>query len=132
MWGQDVSTINRSIAQDNNALMLHEAWAEILLTDTTIKNKSLSLKLGRQEIAYDDERLIGKLDWLQQGRRHDAAVLKYETKSWLLHLGAAYNQNKENASGTVYNSTPAGNYTATTNGGTMYKSMQFLYAGKSN
>jgi len=130
VWGQDVSTINRTTTQDNNTLMLHEAWAEILLTDTTLKNKSLSLKLGRQELNYDDERLMGKTDWLQQGRRHDAALLKYETKSLMLHLAAAFNQNKESASGTVYNSTPPGNYTATTNGGTMYKSMQFLYAGK--
>jgi hypothetical protein len=130
VWGQDVSTINRTTTQDNNALMLHEAWAEILLTDTTLKNKSLSLKIGRQEIFYDDERLIGKLDWLQQGRRHDAALLKYETKSLMLHLGAAYNQNKESASGTIYNSTPSGNYTASTNGGAMYKSVEFLYAGK--
>ena len=80
VWGQDVSTINRTTTQDNNALMLHEAWAEILLTDTVLKNKTLSLKLGRQELAYDDERLIGKLDWLQQARRHDAALFKYETK----------------------------------------------------
>jgi len=130
VWGQDVSTINRTTTPDDNSLMLHEAWAEILLTDTTIKNKSLSLKLGRQELVYDDERLIGKLDWLQQGRRHDAALLKYETKSWMFHLAGAYNQNKENAYGTIYNSIPPGNYTATTNGGTMYKSMQFLYAGK--
>src|SRR4051794_16285760 len=48
----------------------------------------------------------------------------------MLHLAAAFNQNKENAFGTIYNSTPAGNYTSSTNGGTMYKSMQFLYAGK--
>ncbi|MEO6672629.1 MAG: alginate export family protein [Ginsengibacter sp.] len=130
VWGQDVSTINRTATPDNNSLMLHEAWAEILLSDTTSKDKSLSLKLGRQELAYDDERLIGKLDWLQQGRRHDGALIKYETKSWMFHLAAAYNQNKENTSGTIYNSTPPGNYTATTNGGTMYKSMQFLYAGK--
>ncbi|HEU4901660.1 MAG TPA: hypothetical protein VFT06_02685, partial [Flavisolibacter sp.] len=32
--------------------------------------------------------------------------------------------------GTFYNSTPAGNYAATTNGGSMYKSLAFLYAGK--
>src|SRR5690349_11165570 len=37
VWGQDVSTINKTTTQDNNALMLHEAWAEILLTDTTSK-----------------------------------------------------------------------------------------------
>src|SRR3954462_5042725 len=41
VWGQDVSTINRTTTPDNNGVMLHEAWAEILLTDTTIKNKAL-------------------------------------------------------------------------------------------
>ncbi len=110
--------------------MLHEAWGEILLTDTTLKAQTLSLKIGRQELVYDDQRLLGNLDWLQQARRHDAAVLKYETKAWMLHVGFAFNQNKENSSGTIYNSVPAGNYAANTNGGTMYKSMQFLYAGK--
>ena len=130
VWGQDVSTLNRTTTADNNALMLHEAWAEILLTDTTLKNKALSLKIGRQELNYDDQRLLGGLDWLQQARRHDAAVLKYETKAWMLHAGAAFNQNKELSSGTIYNSNPAGNYTSTTNGGTMYKSMQYVYAGR--
>lgn len=130
VWGQDVSTINRTTTQDLNGLMLHEAWAEIQLTDTTLKNKSLNLKVGRQELVYDDQRLLGNLDWLQQGRRHDAALLKYETKTLMLHLGGAFNQNKENASGTVYNSIPAGSYPATTNGGSMYKSLEFFYAGR--
>jgi hypothetical protein len=130
VWGQDVSTTNKSTTQDNNGLLLHEAWAEILLSDTANRNSALSLKLGRQELVYDDQRLIGNLDWLQQGRRHDAMLLKYEKASWRLHLAAAFNQNKENASGTIYTSTPPGNYTAGTNGATMYKSLAFLYAGK--
>ncbi|MGZ3950699.1 MAG: alginate export family protein [Flavisolibacter sp.] len=130
VWGQDVSTINRTTTQDLNGLMFHEAWAEIRLNDTTIKTKTLALKLGRQELVYDDQRLLGNLDWLQQGRRHDAALLKYEWKTWMLHLGGAFNQNKEAASGSAYYSTPAGNYAATTNAGSMYKSMAFLYAGK--
>ena len=130
VWGQDVSTINRTTTQDLNGLMFHEAWAEIRLNDTTAKTKTVALKLGRQELVYDDQRLLGNLDWLQQGRRHDAALLKYESKTWMLHLGGAFNQNKEAASGTAYYSIPAGNYTATTNGGSMYKSMAFLYAGK--
>lgn len=130
VWGQDVSTINRTTTQDNNGLMLHEAWAQILLTDTLAMHQSLNLKIGRQELVYDDQRLIGNLDWLQQGRRHDAAVLKYENKKWMIHAGAAFNQNKENSSGTLYNSVPPGNYAGTTNGGTMYKSMEFLYAGR--
>src|SRR5690242_9574445 len=32
VWGQDVSTINRTTTADNNGFMLHEAWAEIVLT----------------------------------------------------------------------------------------------------
>lgn len=130
VWGQDASTINRTTTADNNGLMLHEAWAEIQLTDTLIKTSALTLKIGRQELVYDDQRLLGNLDWLQQARRHDAALLKYESSQWKLHAGAAFNQNKENTAGTVYNNTPSGNYAGNTNGGTMYKSLQFLYAGR--
>jgi len=130
VWGQDVSTINKTTTQDNNALILHEAWAEVLLSDTIIKNRQLKLKIGRQELIYDDQRLIGNLDWLQQARRHDAALIKYETAKWMLHTGFAFNQNKENASGTIYNSTPPGNYTASTNGGSMHKSLEYVYAGR--
>jgi hypothetical protein len=130
VWGQDVSTINRTTTQNNNGLQLYEAWAEIILTDSTLINKCLSLKIGRQELVYDDQRLIGNLDWLQQGRKFDAGILKYETNSWSIHLAGAFNQNQENSSGTIYNSTPPGNYPATTNGGSMYKSLEFLYVGK--
>src|ERR1700730_3992975 len=35
VWGQDVSTINRTTTQNNNGLQLYEAWAEIFLTDST-------------------------------------------------------------------------------------------------
>src|SRR5438045_585973 len=111
IWGQDVSTISRTTTADNNGFLLHEAWAEIGLTDSTIKSKNITLKIGRQELVYDDQRLLGNLDWLQQGRRHDAAVLKFENKNWMIHSGYAFNQNKENATGTSYSSTPPGNYT---------------------
>lgn len=130
VWGQDASTINRTTTQDNNGLMLHEAWAEIGLTDTTNKRYNLSLKLGRQELVYDDQRLIGNLDWLQQARRHDAAVIQFSAHGLVLHGGFAYNQNKENAGGTKYNQTPAGNYAGNTNAGSMYKSFEYLYANK--
>jgi hypothetical protein len=130
VWGQDASTINRTTTQDNNALLVHEAWAEIMLLDTVVKNKSLQLKIGRQELVYDDSRLLGNLDWLQQGRRHDAAVLKYESGHYTLHVGAAFNQNKENTAGTIYNPTPPGNYASNTNGGSMYKSLEYLYASR--
>jgi hypothetical protein len=130
VWGQDVSQINRTTTQDLNGLLMHEAWAEVMLLDTVYKNKALNLKVGRQEITYDDMRLLGNLDWLQQGRRHDAAILKYETGPLMFHVGGAFNQNNEKTTGSIYNETPPGNYTASTNAGTMYKSMEYFYAGR--
>jgi hypothetical protein len=73
VWGQDASTINRTTLDANDGLMIHEAWGEIMLLDTSAAIENLSLKIGRQELVYDDVRLLGNLDWLQQGRRHDLA-----------------------------------------------------------
>lgn len=88
VWGQDASTISNA---DGSRLSVHEAWAEALLIDSI----GLSLKVGRQELLYDDSRLIGNLDWLQQGRRHDAALLKLNNKGWQVDLGLAYNQSTD-------------------------------------
>jgi hypothetical protein len=130
VWGQDASSVNRTTTEANNGIMLHEAWGEIMLNDTISKIQNLSLKIGRQEIAYDDQKVLGSLDWLQQGRRHDAIVFKFANKGWIADVGAAFNQNKELNTGTIYNGTnPA--YPAGTNGiGTMYKSFQYAYLGK--
>lgn len=110
VWGQDASTISNA---DGNKLMVHEAWADITLlnrADSTILTKFidyLSLKIGRQELVYDDVRLLGNLDWLQQGRRFDAALLKAQHKGWALDLGVGFNQNTDafGVAGTYY--TPA-------------------------
>ncbi|WP_281227370.1 alginate export family protein [Flavobacterium aquiphilum] len=133
VWGQDASTINRVTTAENNGIQLHEAWGEIILNDTVSSIQNLSLKIGRQEIAYDDQKVIGGLDWLQQARYHDAVVLKYFNKGWTADFGAAFNQNKELLSGTIYNGVPAATagYTAGTNGlGTNYKSMEYVYLAR--
>lgn len=109
VWGQDASTISN---MDGNKLGVHEAWAEIILADK--KDSSLKsavdyfgIRLGRQELLYDDSRLLGNLDWLQQGRRHDAVVFKLLHKGWQADLGLAFNQHTDafNYNGTYY--TPA-------------------------
>jgi hypothetical protein len=127
VWGQDASSLNRTTADANDGLMLHEAWTEINLLDT---GRAFTLKAGRQELVYDDVRLLGNLDWLQQARRHDAILLKLERSGWKLHGGAAFNQNAERKSNTIYNGVPAG-YPAGTNGiNSLYKAMQFVYIGR--
>lgn len=106
-WG---STANATI--DNAGLLsVHEAWVALQL------NKKLNLKMGRQEIAYDEDRIFGNLDWTMQARRHDAALLKFydSTSSTTLHFGLAFNQDKEQLEGTIY--------TVPNN----YKTFQYLY-----
>ena len=45
----------------------------------------LSLKIGRQEMTYGDQRFIGLTDWSNTGRSFDAARLRYQAgkKSWI-------------------------------------------------
>lgn len=110
VWGQDASTLS---SNDGSRLQLHEAWAEIALAnkkDTSFKHSAadyFAVKIGRQELLYDDSRLLGNLDWAQAARRHDAVVLKLLNKGWQADLGLAFNQNTDafNYNGTFY--TPA-------------------------
>ncbi|MDN3724164.1 alginate export family protein [Aequorivita sp. SDUM287046] len=107
VWG-DVPQLN---VADENGFSLHQAWADIKLAS------ELFLKIGRQEIIYDDQRFFGNVDWAQQGRSHDAAILKFEPSLFKVHFGAAYNQDGEALTGNVL----------TTN---TYKSFQYVWLHK--
>lgn len=107
VWG-DVPQLN---VADNNGFSLHQAWAEILLI------KDFNFKIGRQEIVYDDQRFFGNVGWAQQGRSHDAAILKFEPSYFKLHFGAAYNQDNESLTGNIL--------TVNT-----YKSLQYIWVNK--
>lgn len=104
VWG-DVPQLN---ASDEN-FSVHEAWGELLFTD------HWSLKAGRQEIVYDDSRIFGNVGWAQQGRSHDAAILKYNRNNFRFHAGGALNQDSEKLFRTIY----------THNN---YKTFQYLWA----
>lgn len=92
VWGE-VPQLNRS---DLN-FSLHEAWAEIPM------GTAWAMKLGRQELVYDDARILGNVDWAQQGRSHDLALFKWSMgEGTQLHLGLAFNQESEKRTGTVY------------------------------
>lgn len=108
VWG-DVPQLNSA---DNNGLSLHQAWAEVLL------DANFSLKLGRQEVIYDDSRIFGNVGWAQQARSHDMALIKYKKGSFKLDVGLAFNQSKENLIGTNL-TTPR-----------TYKSLQYAWLHK--
>lgn len=106
-WGETPQLVAAS-----NRMMIHQAWAEYGIND------HLSVKLGRMELVYDDARIFGNVDWAQQARAHDLALIKYE-KNYKLHLGLAFNQRDDLLKGSVYGL------------GSNYKSMQFLWYNRS-
>ncbi len=98
VWG-DVPTLATYDASGNS---IHEAWAKAMISP------SFSIKVGRQEINYDDQRIFGSVNWVQQARRHDALIATYKpNKKSTLDIGLAMNENAESLFSqdyTVFNS----------------------------
>ena len=111
-WGE-VGTFDLG-ANSVNRATVNQAWAELFLDP----EKSKSLKFGRQPLSYDDERIFGATEWVQQGRRHDVMLYKYSKGSFKLDAGAAFNQ--QNGNDLLEN-----NYTLNN-----YKALQYVWAHK--
>ena len=85
IWG-DVGTINKS----DNWLSVHEAFA-VYMIDSLAKHR---LMIGRQELNYDDQRVLGSLDWAAQARSFDALkyMYKHSDSTFQFHAIASFNQ----------------------------------------
>jgi len=106
-WGSQ----SQLVGNENFGISIHEAWGE-----TTSKDKFHKLKFGRQELVYDDHRILGSVGWAQQARSHDAVVYKYGKDKLQFHFGMAYNQNGGSLSSTSYTVPKS------------YKAMQYMWA----
>ncbi len=84
VWGNASQIYKTDPALTN----IYEAWGEYYI------KPSLSVRVGRQELDYDNARFLGDLDWAAQGRSHDAVRLMYaDSAGFSFHIGAAFNQN---------------------------------------
>ena len=90
VWGQDPQI------DKNGRFIMNEAWAKLNF------GKNFFAQLGRQTLSYDDERILGGLDWNIAGRYHDALKLGYADPNNQLHLILAFNQNDETKIGGTY------------------------------
>lgn len=86
VWGQ----------AGKGAFNLYEAWAQLSLP------VGLFAKVGRQELAYDDERIMGRNDWAVAALSHDVLKFGYEGHGHKLHGILAFNQNAENTNGGTF------------------------------
>ena len=116
VWGE-----NRQLLpyDQNNSFAVFQAWADIKL------GEGFSTKIGHQVLSYDDQRILGGLDWAQQGRNHDAALLKYTKGDFKFDVALAFNQDYSNPTGFVSEGT-----SYDTTGFFSYKTMQMLHLSK--
>lgn len=103
VWG-DVPTTTTS---DKNGVALFEAWAQYDF------NAKWSARLGRQVLSYDNQRIMGEIDWAQQGQSHDAALISFKPNNYQLDLGFAVNSDSEKLYRDLYT--------------TSYKHMQYAW-----
>ncbi|MBS9524486.1 alginate export family protein [Litoribacter alkaliphilus] len=88
---QDIRTWGNTtqVKLTDNFLSVHEAWLEADM------GPMWKIKLGRQELNYDNARFLGNLDWALQARAHDFALVKYEKEDMKLHFGGGFNQENQ-------------------------------------
>lgn len=78
MWGGESDTLKDYVG---DAIDMHEAWVR------WTPNDQVSLTVGRQEINIHEQRLVGAVDWTQQGRVFDA--VRYQGKQGSLSADVA-------------------------------------------
>ncbi len=95
---QDIRTWGdtKQLAENASSLAIHQAWAKVKFCNT------FGVKLGRQEVIYDDSRIFGNVGWAQQARSHDMALAQFADKNYKLDIGFAYNQDAQNLTGNLY------------------------------
>ncbi|EJF09914.1 alginate export family protein [Pontibacter sp. BAB1700] len=83
VWGDELHL------KDVPSMAMHEAWGEFALSD------KFAVRLGRQEFVYNNDRLLGNVDWVQQARSHDGVLLKARWQGISLDAGGVFNQERE-------------------------------------
>ncbi|MBW3468508.1 alginate export family protein [Arthrospiribacter ruber] len=74
------------VKASDNFLSVHEAWAMAKIKE------NWKVKIGRQELNYDNFRFLGNLDWALQARAHDFLLFLHEKEDMKFDFGGGYNQ----------------------------------------
>ena len=96
-FGEEGSTIG-----DLNRTDLLEGYAELRnLGDLNPILNNVGLRVGRWQMAYGDDRLIGTLNWANEGRSYDGARMRWDNKknAWIDVFAAIISEKGTNANG---------------------------------
>ena len=118
IWGQAPQV---QLKDRTGGLSVFEAYAALPIYE------ELNIKIGRQMIILDEDRIFGSLDWHPAGRAHDAININWKNDKLTLRSFFAFNQNYLEGnitSGNVNN--PKGQFFAP--GGQPYQHLEAVHA----
>jgi hypothetical protein len=98
VWGQ------QDPRSTGATIQAFEAWVETFITD------KLSVRVGRQRLMYDNQRLFAENDWRLSAAVHDALNIRYNNSNLSTELAVAYNQLSESYFATEYSPSGYTNY----------------------
>jgi hypothetical protein len=98
VWGQ------QDPRSTSATLQIFEGWVEPYITN------KFSVRIGRQRLVYDNQRLFAENDWRLSAAVHDALNFRYNSARLTSELAIAYNQSSERYFGTDYAPTGFTNY----------------------
>lgn len=90
LWGDQIPK------EDVASTAVYQAWLSYKICD------SLWIKMGRQEIIFDDKVLLSNNNWNQNGQVHDALKLTYCKNNTSINFVSAYNSSTDQYFGNDY------------------------------
>ena len=85
IWGNGDIYTPTGVFASTNSLDVYEAWFKIRFGEKS------DLTIGRQELKYDDQRLISWRNWNQYGLTYDALVFNHKSNICEINAGLSYN-----------------------------------------
>jgi hypothetical protein len=95
VWGDQQSMSNTGPG-DNPSLDLFEGYAELKLGNAGW------MSVGRQQLKYDNEVILGARNWGQAGMSYDAVVFKLKAGKCNVHVGSSWNSLAESNKNNLY------------------------------
>jgi hypothetical protein len=96
VWGDEQISSSSGVFGDEASFDLLVGYAELRLRENSW------ISVGRQQLSYDNQRLLSGRNWNQHGLAYDAVVLKTRTGTWDFHAGAVWNSRSATTSENYY------------------------------
>lgn len=92
VWGADNIATGTGSLMNTGSTGIHQVWAEFDMF------KNSRIRVGRQELKYDDQRLLAGRNWNQYGQTYDALLYSYKRENWQFDVVLSYNNDASKGS----------------------------------